>query len=134
MTTKSKYSDVDINFNKNDFTSDISVKKDRNAVQQSVINIIMTRKGEKRFDPNFGVGIHDLLFECLSPIEIAMMEKTIAAQFVTYEPRALLESVVFNEEDMDSNQLEIEINYVILTSSYEDVSKETFTVSLMKVR
>ena len=85
MASKSKYSDVDIDFNKNDFTSDVSVKKDRSAVQQSVINIIMTRKGEKRFDPNFGVGIHDLLFENLSPIEIAMMEKTIAAQFSTYE-------------------------------------------------
>mgnify|MGYP003114751864 CR=1 FL=1 len=134
MASKSKYSDVDIDFNKNDFTSDVSVKKDRSAVQQSVINIIMTRKGEKRFDPNFGVGIHDLLFENLSPIEIAMMEKTIAAQFSTYEPRALLENVVFNEEYIDSNELSIDINYVILTSSYEDVSKETFTVSLTKVR
>ena len=135
MATKSKYSDVDINFNKNDFTSDLSIKKDRSAVQQSVMNIIMTRKGEKRFNPDFGVGIHDILFENLTPIEIAVLEKTIAAQLNNYEPRALLENVVFNEDDIDSNEISIEINYVILTSSYEDiVSKESFKVSLTKVR
>jgi len=134
MAIKTKYSDIDIDFNKNDFTSDISIKKDRSAVRQSVMNIIMTRKGEKRFDPNFGVGIHDLLFENLSPIEIAMMEKTVASQFNRYEPRALLENIVFNDDLIDSNEITLEVNYVIQIGSYEDVTKENFKVSLTKVR
>ena len=77
MANNYKYSDVDIDFNKNEFIGDVLVKYDTNAVRQSIINIIMTRRGEKPFDRDFGVGIHDLLFENIGNLEIAMLEKVM---------------------------------------------------------
>jgi len=69
--TKKQYTDIDINFNKNQFTNDVSVKLNDNAIRQSVMNIILTRQGERPFDPRFGVGLHQLLFENISPLDKA---------------------------------------------------------------
>ena len=44
MSTKYQYSDFDIDFGKNEFISDVSMKLERNSIRQSVMNIILTRK------------------------------------------------------------------------------------------
>ena len=78
MSRKYKYSDIDIDLNKNEFIGDISIKKDANSIRQSVMNIILTRKGEKPFNRNFGVGLHDYLFENFTTYTLAILEKSIS--------------------------------------------------------
>lgn len=134
MAKNYKYSDFDFDMGKNEFIGDVDVKYDRNSIKQSVMNIILTRKGEKPFNQNFGVGIHDLLFENIGSFEIAMLEKTIAAQFQKYEPRAGLEKVVWYTDKLDSNQLEFEIHFVVVNGPGEPPKKESLRLSLGKVR
>lgn len=134
MSRDYQYSDLDVDFSKNEFINDVSVKYDRNAIRQSVINLILTRIGEKPFNRSYGVGLHDMLFENIGPLEIALLEKQIAAQFVAFEPRVSLISVFFDDVNQsDLNRMDVTINYAIMTGT-KDPIKESITLTVGKVR
>ena len=134
MSRDYQYSDVDVDFNKNEFINDVSVKYDRNAIRQSVINLVLTRSGEKPFKRGYGVGLHNMLFENISPLDVALLEKQIASQFVAYEPRVALISVDFDDiNQSDLNRMDVTINYAIMTGTKEPI-KERITLTVGKVR
>ena len=134
MAKKYQHSDFDIDFGRNDFINDVSVKYDKNAIRQSIMNIILTRKGEKPFNRSFGVGVHDLLFENMSPIRNAKLERDIINEVRTREPRASVQSVVVNEEDMDKNILELTVNYLIAGGAAANPIAQSLRIELKKVR
>lgn len=131
-----KYSDFDIDFSKNIFTQDISVKKESNAIRQSVRNIVMTRKGEKPFRRGFGVGLHSHLFENMSGgLALASLRSDIQNQLIAHEPRVVLTDVLIDETLMDSNQLSITIEYKIIKESDIPSSPvDRITIAVTKVR
>ena len=47
MKTKSRYSDIDIDFGRNQFTEDLSVARNLQAIQQSVLSVVLTSSGGK---------------------------------------------------------------------------------------
>jgi len=51
------YTDVDFAFRANPITGDVSLKREIQAVKQSVLNILLTNRGERPFDPEFGSDI-----------------------------------------------------------------------------
>ena len=135
MPREYQYSDVDIDFKKNEFIKDVSVKYDRNAIRQSVINLVLTRRGEKPFNRNYGVGLHDMLFENLSPLQVKMIEKQIAAQFVAFEPRVALIAVIVDDlNHYDTNVMDVTIRYAILGGGKTDPIKESLRLNVGKVR
>jgi len=134
MSTKYQYSDFDIDFGKNEFISDVSMKLERNSIRQSVMNIILTRKGEKPFNRGFGIGLHELLFESTSPSANAKLELDIKHEVHLREPRVSIQSVVVNEEDIDSNTVELIVNYLVLGGSRAEAQPESLRIELQKVR
>ena len=134
MSREYQYSDVDIDFNKNEFINDVSVKKDRNAIRQSVTNIILTRPGEKPFNRSFGVGVHDMLFENWTDVDVAILEQKVAAQLGTWEPRALLEWIEIDDNLIDTNEISMVVNYVVLTGIEKNPIRESIRIGLVKVR
>ena len=134
MATTYQYSDFDIDFNKNDFISDIAMKKDRNAVRQSIMNIILTRPGEKPFDRGFGVGLHNMLFELWTPIQKFVVERDIIWAINRLEPRARIDSVVVDDEKIDSNEISLNVNFSVLAGDQSNPIKDSLQISLTKVR
>ena len=110
------------------------MKYDKNSIRQSIMNIILTRKGEKPFKRGFGVGVHDLLFENLSPLSMAKLEMDITHEIRFREPRAEVESVWFDEEEIDNNILELVVNYLILGGSSSSPLPQTLRLEIKKVR
>ena len=131
MKTKSRYSDIDIDFGKNRYTKDLSVARDLAAIQQSVLSIVLTSPGEKAFRPGFGVGIYNLLFEILTDLDIAFLASSIQRQLEVYEPR-----VTFYNVEIDQDIpffLEIVLNYIVNTITDEPVP-QTINLKITKVR
>ena len=59
---------VDLDFNFKTYSNlDVKTKLGENAIKQSIKNILMVDRYEKPFQPNFGAGLQDLLFENISP-------------------------------------------------------------------
>ena len=87
------YSDFDFVFKKHPVTKDVPIKRDVEAVKQSVRNILLTRRGEKFFDPDFGGSLTEFLFENFDPIVEAEMNQRIVNTLRNYEPRVKVLSV-----------------------------------------
>lgn len=131
MKTKSRYSDIDIDFGKNKFTKDLSIARNLQAIQQSVLSIILTSPGEKPFNPGFGVGIYNLLFEILTDTDIALLGSSMQNQLEIHEPRVTFESVKI--DDSVPFFLDITLNYIVNTITDEPVP-QTINLKITKVR
>src|SRR5690349_10318892 len=56
-------------------------------IQQSIWIILSTAKGERVMRPDFGCGIHDLVFAAISTQVIAQIETTVREALRTHEAR-----------------------------------------------
>lgn len=107
------FRDVALSFSRNPLTADINILKDENAIKAAVKNIILTKPGEKLFEPNFGSRISDLLFEQFDFIVRDQMETEIRNSISLYEPRVEVEEVNVNWLE-ESYEIEVTIQYIII--------------------
>lgn len=108
------YKDIALSFDKDPFSKDILTKVDVSAVKQALKVLVLTNPGEKPFDPNFGAGVSGLLFENLNMGTKILMEDRIKEQVSFYEPRVKLEKVTFDEDNIDSNEITITIQFYVV--------------------
>ena len=119
--------DFDLKFMKNPISNDVVMKIDRPnlsrypAIEQSITNILMTSKLERRFVPAFGGNVLNTLFELITdfdqisvPGEINIKE-VIKMSLKKYETRITVENIDFGnwKEDSNSNKLNITIMYSV---------------------
>lgn len=107
------FRDVKLSFLKNPVTSDITQVKDANAIRDAVRNIVLTRFGERPFQPKYGSKVNDLLFEQADQFLGETLRDEIKIAIENYEPRvSLIRTDIYLLED--SNELEIEIEFLII--------------------
>ena len=118
------YKDIALSFEKNSSTNDVIVKKDVDAVKQSVRNLILTNHFERPFHPEIGSSISSLLFEPLDPITANSLSRVIGEVITNFEPRAQLVAVEANPK-LDSNSYEVSISFRVVNVPGELVSLTT---------
>ena len=82
------YSDVNSLMQAHPNTKDISVVENEDSVKNAIRNILLTRKGERFFNPAFGSGIYSVLFENMSSATEGDLRTIINNALDNYEPRA----------------------------------------------
>ena len=113
MATLSKiYSDIDFTFTKKPVVGDVALSYDAQAVIRSVRNILLTRHYEKPFNPDFGSNIDAILFEMVSPLSAASLEREIRTSIENYEPRARLSEITVNPQP-DNNSYSVSLSFYI---------------------
>ena len=124
------YSDMDFALRANPITGDIARKKDVEAIKQSVLNILLTNRGERPFQPTFGSDITGQLFENFDPIVAALIEEKVRFALINFEPRIKVLNVrVEDRSDRNSIGVTVEIEIV----SPERVTTEIdFTVERLR--
>jgi phage baseplate assembly protein W len=82
-------------------------------VKSNFLNLILTRKGERVHQPEFGCGIHDYLFEQLTPENIEGARLSVVTAVERWMP--FLELVQFelnaSPNDLDNNKLQLYVGY-----------------------
>lgn len=106
------FTDLDFNFLPHPRTGDVSVRADEEAIKQSIRNLVMTRNFERPFRSEIGCQVIGLLFEPMSPLLTAMIEKTIADTINNFEPRAVLQGVSVKYSP-ENNSLYVTITFKI---------------------
>ena len=106
------YSDIDFTFTKKPVTGDVALSYDDQAVIRSIRNLLSTRNYERPFNPDLGSNLDALLFENISPIAGAALEKEIRTMIENYEPRALLKTISVNAQP-DKNAYNVSILFYI---------------------
>ena len=124
------YSDISIMFKKHPSTKDVIVKYDVDSVKQALTTLFLTNKFEKRFDPQFGIGIHGMLFENMTPLNKAALLKTIQNQVKYYEPRVVIENIKVND-NYDGNNLIVDFYFWVIDNPHV---KEILSLSFERIR
>lgn len=81
------YSDLDFNFFRHPKTGDVSSRTDEEAIKQSLRNLLLTKNFERPFRSFIGSPVNSLMFEPVSPMLTAMLQKAIISTIDNYEPR-----------------------------------------------
>ena len=80
-------------------------------VRQSIQLILATAKGERVMRPDFGCGIHDLVFAAVSTQLIARLRREVEDALRTYEARIEVLRVAVGTQALDVGRLDVEIDY-----------------------
>lgn len=85
----------------------------QDAVKQNFKNLVLTNKGERIMDPDFGIGIYSFLFEnyTLSTNQSVRAEAVLQAK--KYMPFINIEEFIVAESKSNINQFHIYIKYSI---------------------
>lgn len=88
------FSDLTNNLGMHPVTGNITRLINRDAVKQSVRNIVLTNRGERLYKPNLGADIRKLLFEnIVTDSDIFLIKDKIKSSIETYEPRVEIVSI-----------------------------------------
>ena len=87
VAAKEVYSDLDMNFTAHPITGDLTVKKDTDAIKQSVKNIMLTNYYERPFKPSLAGGVRDLLFALDTERRVKRAQRKIKQVIEDFEPR-----------------------------------------------
>jgi phage baseplate assembly protein W len=107
------FKDISLNFSMNPVTKDVVVLKNEEAIKQSVKNLILTKLGERLFNPSIGTSTVGYLFELNSTFSADTLIEEIENVLAIYEPRIILSNITVNIED-DANEFNVIIDYLIV--------------------
>lgn len=99
----------------NPITDDLAKKTNEDAVKQSIVNLILTKRGERPFQPFIGSDIYQLLFENITLETTSLLETIITETITNYEPRCNLISVTVSSV-IDSNDLNARIVFKVINN------------------
>lgn len=84
------FNNLDIHPNKND----VARLTNEDSIKNSIKNIILTRRGEKLFNPEYGSEVYSVLFENFSPQTEDELKGLIKTAIKNNEPRASVVDVI----------------------------------------
>ena len=93
--------------------------------KDSLTNLIMTRKGERTMQPEFGCDIWELLFEQIDDESLNIkIENSILDAVKTWLPYIQIQQIIFDydENDIDNNRISLDIKFAL--ASNESLTSE----------
>jgi phage baseplate assembly protein W len=107
------FKDLSVTFKPHPITGDLISVKDDNAIKQSIVNLLLTNKGERFFEPEIGASISELLFEPLDYGVAALIQTKIRDTLTQYEPRINILDIRA-EPDEVNNGFEVELIFEVI--------------------
>jgi len=88
-------------------------------IKSNLINLILTNKGERIFNPEFGLGLRNILFEGLTDDIIPIIQDLIVTGTNMFIPEIIITETIVNL-NKDNNSISITVNYRLRISGTSD--------------
>jgi phage baseplate assembly protein W len=124
-TSNLSFRDVNITFKKHPVTDDVVVSKDNAAIKQAIVNLVLTNKGERLFNPDYGSDIRSFLFEPLDYAVAGIIKNNMQLSLTKYEPRIKVTSITC-KPNFEDNGIDVEMTYEIRGTDVPPVQIEFF--------
>ncbi len=99
-----------------DTSGEIALVAHEEDVRQAIRLILGTSKGERVMRPDFGAGLHNLVFEPLNTTTMALVQHRVEEALVTWEPR--IDNITVQvSADPPRGRLLIELHYRVRTTN-----------------
>jgi len=85
--------------------------------KSNLINLILTKKGERLMQPDFGCDIWKVLFEPIDNIEVSIENSIINAVSI-WLPYLNINEIIFDydENDIDTNRVALDIKFSLVSN------------------
>lgn len=107
LVTSRDFIDVDMSFAKHPTSNNILLKKNVNAVKQSVLHLMRLRKGDIPFHPEMKSPIYDYFFENTTSVTKIVIESEVKKYLGVFEPRLEVTEVIVTFPDDNSIECKI---------------------------
>ena len=125
MPSFETFKDLSITFKKHPVNYDLVQVKDKAAIVQAITGLLLTRKGERPFQPDLGCDVSNLLFEPMDSATSALIKSEIRDTLNRYEPRIRVGAITCYP-DFQNNGYEVEMNFSIVGREDTSVAVEFF--------
>lgn len=116
MAIKKVYTDIKYGFERNS-AGDISPVYDENSINQSLMTLFMTQKGERFFNLSYGTNIKRLLFEPLDQKTAKDIVTEITDSIQYWEGKRVDIQSITIDIDYDKSQYIIKVTYQIKSTT-----------------
>ena len=100
----------------------------KEQVKSNLINLMLTSPGERLMNPNFGIGVRDLIFE--NVIDQESLQNRIIDSTLQYIPEVEILNVniqrVNENTSPEIHQLRLSIGYALVANDQQDVIQLNF--------
>ena len=125
---RTTYSDFDVQFNMHPITKDIIKKTNEQSVRQSLRLLLQTVFYDRKWQPQIGCNLNELLFGQLDAFQLFSTEETLKTIIKKYEPRIELQEVKCTSDNSFSVTVKIVYRIIMLDKT------DTFIYTINKVR
>lgn len=99
---------------------------DAELVQQSLLQILNTNRGERVMRPNFGCNLQQYVFENNDDLLEQLMRTEISSSISRWEPRAQLDNILLQRND---TTLTVTVVYTVVTTQTKDTVQVAIPVT-----
>jgi phage baseplate assembly protein W len=87
----------------------IAMSESEQDIRESIRIILATAPGERVMRPDFGCGIHDLVFSTISSATVGLFESRLREAIIKWEPRVEVLQVDISTREASNGKLEIQL-------------------------
>ena len=91
----------------------------RDQIKANLVNYLLTNRGERVFNPNFGANLRNLLFENVSDTTTEELRERIQNDINSFFPEVQVKQVIFDNIP-DSNTINFTLTYQIVLFGIEE--------------
>ena len=91
----------------------------RDQIKANLVNFLLTNKGERVFNPNFGADLRSTLFEQLENSTLEELSSQIQEYIGVQFPTIVVEDIIFTPQE-DKNTLFFTLTYTVVLLGFRD--------------
>lgn len=103
----------------NPVTGRIAMSEYEQDIREAIWIILSTARGERLMRPDFGCGIHDLVFDTISRATLGVFESRVREAILEWEPRVELTALDISAKDAANGKLDIRLTYRVRETNNE---------------
>ena len=95
------------------------IKKLKDQIKSNIKSLLLTQKGERVMQPNFGSDLRKCLFEPITQNLDSIIEDNITEAINTWMPYVTVESIIYDVDNTlkDRNRIDLELKYSLKYSN-----------------
>jgi phage baseplate assembly protein W len=100
-------------------TGKIALSKYEEDIREAIWIILSTAKGERVMRPDFGCGIHELVFSVVNATTMGLVEANVREGLIMWEPRIELINIEVTTDESERDRLLVSIDYRVRSTNNE---------------
>jgi phage baseplate assembly protein W len=123
------YYNINFPFKNSDEGFFLDLNSDENAaIKADLMHLILTRKGQRLYLPDFGTELLRFIFEPNDDLTLSMVKDEIKTVVKKYLPNLTVTNITVTESDISEYAVVVNIDYVITDGAFQTEDSVTINI------